>query len=147
MSQPGTRKPSAKLPPMDFDFDIQITGAETGELFIGHFKYRRPSLGTRSRITAMRARMNGDLTTLDEDTQDFNHAISWLRFTLDDYPQWWSDASYGMDLHDANVVAEIYNRCMDFETKWKERVFSGDPKKVNEGDPANAVKEAFVDPK
>jgi len=129
---------------MEHSFDIQVTGAETREIFIGKFKYRRPSCGARSRIAAMRARLNNDLTTLDEDTSDFNMAISHLRFTLDDFPQWWADAAFGIDLYDANVVAEIYNRCMAFEEEWKTKVYSGNATTVVEGDPANAVKEAVV---
>jgi len=144
MNKPAAKAPTSRLPSMEYPFDIQVTGNETRDLFIGKFKYRRPSCGARSRIDAMRARLNNDLITLDQDTLDFNMAISHLRFTLDDYPEWWVASSYGMDLYDYNVVAELYNRCMAFEEEWKKKVYSGEGTTVAEGDPTNAVKEAVV---
>ena len=110
-----------KLPPMELAFDIQVKGAETGLDWVGKFKYKRPSLGDRSRIDVMRTRLNGDLTMLDQETIDFNEAIAHLRHTLIDYPDWWKDSNMGLDLYDGNVVAEIFNRCMAYEIEWKKK--------------------------
>ena len=137
-------KPQPKMPLMEHPFEILVTGQETGVTYTGTFKYKRPSLGERSRIEAMKVRMNGDLELLDEEVRDYNHAIAHLRFTLHDYPDWWQAASFGIDLYDGNVVAEVYNKCMEFEATWKDKVFGGDASKVIAGDPAHAVKEAVV---
>jgi len=122
------------LPNMDFTFKIQMEGAETGVNWVGDFVYRRPSLGARSRIAALRNQLNGSVEVMDDpEVEDFNHAISHLRHTLTDFPQWWFDAAYGMELHDGNVVSEVYNKCMDFEKRWRLKVHGGSHKDVEVG--------------
>jgi len=126
-------KKAHSLPSMDFPFKIQITGNDTGINWVGDFKYRRPSLGARSRIGALRARLNGDIETVDPEIEEFNHAASYLRHTLIEYPEWWQNAAFGLELYDGNVISEIYNKCMEFEANWKKKVHGGDSKQVEEG--------------
>lgn len=123
---------TAKLPKMEHVFEVNLVGRESGVNYIGRFKYKRPSLGMRSRIDVMRARLNGDLSNLDPDITEFNEVISHLRYTLTEFPDWWRDANFGLDLYDGNVVADVYNKCMEFETEWKKRVFGGDQKSVED---------------
>jgi hypothetical protein len=133
------------LPDMTFKFKIQVKGSESGVNWVGDFKYRRPALGARTRIDVMRARLSGDLESLDPQVILFNEAIAHLRFTLEEYPDWWKETGFGIDLYDGNVVSEVFNRCMDFEKDWKTRIHGGDAKSVgvNDGDfdADNAVKE------
>ena len=128
----STPQKKYSLPDMTHSFKISVRGAETHHEWTGSFKYKRPSLGDRSRIDAMRARLSGDLETLTGEVQDFIEAVSHLRFTLDEYPDWWSELSYGLDMHDGNVISEIYNRCLDFEATYRERMFSGKKEDVEE---------------
>lgn len=128
------QKAFAKLPPMEHTFDIQVAGNESGVNWVGKFKYKRPSLGARSRIDVMRARLNGDLDNLSQDVRDFNEAVAHLRYTLEDFPDWWRDAAFGLELYDGNVISEVYNKCMDFEESWKAKVFGGDAKAVEVSD-------------
>ena len=120
------------LPDMTHEFKIAVKGAETQHDWVGKFKYQRPTLGDRSRIDAMRARLSGDLETLTGEVHDFISAVSHLRFTLTEYPDWWQELSFGLDMHDGNVVSEIYNRCLDYEASFRERVFSGVSSDVEE---------------
>jgi len=71
-------------------------------------------------------RLNGDLLTLEPETLMFNEAISHLRFTLIEYPDWWKEANMGMDLYDSNVVVEVYNKCSAFEEEYLNRLSSKD---------------------
>ena len=57
------------LPDMSHSFDVAIRGRETGHDWTGKFNYKRPTLGDRSRIDAMRARLSGDLETLNTEVQ------------------------------------------------------------------------------
>ena len=107
---------------MEHSFDINVNGKETGITYTGSFLYRRPTLGARSRIDVMNKKLNGDLTTLDENTYLFNEAISYLRFTLIEVPDFWRDADMGMNLYDSNVVVEVYNKCIEFESKFLEKL-------------------------
>lgn len=127
-------KAYAALPSMDFVFDIQVTGVESKINWVGKFVYKRPTLGARSRIDVMRTRLNGDLQNVDDEVRDYNDAVSYLRYTLADYPEWWSESQYGLDLYDGNVVSEIYNKCMEFENEWKKKVFGGKASAVEVSD-------------
>jgi hypothetical protein len=114
-----------KLPKMEFSFHYQGKGKETGINWAGSFRYCRPTLGDRSRIAALRTRLSGDSVVDEAEVLDFNHAVAYLRFTLKDVPSWWSDSSYGLELYDGNVIADIYNKVMDFEADWKKKIHSG----------------------
>lgn len=127
-------KDLAKLPSMDFPFDVAIKGRETGIMWTGKFKYRRPTIGHRSRIDVMRARLNGDLETVDTETKDFNEAISHLRWTIIESPEWWKDSNFGLDLYDGNVIGEIYSKVMEFEKEWRGKVLGDNAQSVTVSD-------------
>ena len=122
---------SFQLPKMEFSFDVAVNGNQTNVAYTGTFIYKRPTIGDRSRIDVMNKRLNGDLLTLENETMLFNEAISHLRFTLIEYPEWWKAANLGMDLYDANVVVEIYNKCVDFEEVFMKRLHSKDGERIN----------------
>jgi len=121
------------LPNMEFPFSIQITGEESGIQWTGKFLYRRPNLLERSRIDSFRVNLNGDLLTLKQETFDFNEAVSHLRHTLVEAPEWWTEADMGGALYDGNIVKEIYSKCMEFEKRWKEKVTGGKAEEVEAG--------------
>jgi len=111
-----------KLPKMEFTFHIQSTGIESKLNWVGDFTYQRPNIGERSLIDAFRARLNGDMRTIDP-VIDYNNAVlAHLRYTLKKFPSWWEAANYGGSLFDSNVITEIYSKCMEFEKEWKEKV-------------------------
>lgn len=128
------QKKKYTFPSMEYAFDIQIKGEESQIVWAGKFMFRRPTLRERAAIAALEARLNMDLTTIDPDARALNEALATLRFTLKDYPDWWKDTSYGDDLYDANVVIEIYNKCMEFEANWRKKVLGGDEKDVEMSD-------------
>lgn len=135
-----------KMPEMTHRFKIQVQGSESGVNWAGEFLYRRPSLGARSRIDVMRARLSGDMESIDPEVAIFNEAISHLRFTLEEFPDWWKETGFGIDLYDGNVVSEVYNKCMSFERNWKNKVHGGDAKavgEVNDGTDADVAIDEF----
>lgn len=113
-----------KLPSMEKTFNIELNGSITGVTFAGQFTYKKPSLGAKSKIDVMHKSMNGDLRTLDDNTYLFNQAISYLRYSLISFPDWWKETSMGMELHDSNVVIEVYNKCIDFESEFLTKLHS-----------------------
>lgn len=121
------------LPAMDHKFEIQVTGEETGMNWTGKFLYRRPNLQERTMIDVMRVRLNGDLYTIDPDVKSFNEAISHLKFTLKESPQWWVDQDYGSQMYDANVVLAVYEKCLAFEATWRATIHGGDAAAVEAG--------------
>ena len=120
------------LPQMDHRFHYEATGEESKINWVGDFLYRRPTLRERAMIDVMRTRLNGDLVTLDTDTQYYNEAIAHLRFTLKEYPDWWKDTDYGANFYDSNVIIELYDKCLEFEATWRKKTFSEDEKGVKD---------------
>jgi hypothetical protein len=112
-----------KLPNMEHKFNIQVTGEESKVTFVGDFVFKRPTLRERAMIDVMRARLGGDLLTVDPETRAFNDAIAFLRFTLKEYPDWWKDSDFGHNLYDGNVILAVHENCMKFEAEWREKVY------------------------
>lgn len=130
-AQPTIPAPNvASLPSMEHSFSVQVKGVETGLNWVGNFKYKRPSLGARGRIDVMRANLCGDREALLPEVIEFHEMVAYLRHTLSDYPEWWKEANFGLDLYDGNVVSEVYAKAMEFEAEWKTKVFGGDAKSV-----------------
>ena len=118
------------LPNMEHEFSIQVKGNESQLNWVGDFKYRRPSIASRGQIDVMRAKLNRDLVSIDPETNLTHTALAHLRFTLIDSPEWWKDSDYGGDLYDNNVIIEIYDKCIDFEKAWSEKVHGGESEDV-----------------
>lgn len=122
-----------KLPNMEYAFEIQCVGKETGINWVGNFKYKRPTLAQRSMIEAFRAKLTGDLYTVDMNVQDLNEALAHLRFTLIEYPDWWKDSDYGGALFDYNLVMEVYTLVVKYEEEWRKKIHGGDSEDVSDG--------------
>ena len=119
MAQPDEIK---KLPSMEYRFNTQVVGEESGINWVGDFVYMRPTIGARSQINALSVRFNSDLTSLDPQILDINYALAHLRITLQEHPEWWFDSNFGVDLYDYNVILEIYAKCVEFERNWKSKI-------------------------
>lgn len=125
---------SYTLPSMEHEFEITETGKETGIVWTGKFKYKRPTLAQRSMIEAFRAKLSGDLLTINDNVYELNEALSHLRFTLSTYPDWWKDADFGGSLFDYNIVMKVYQEIVEFEKDWRSKVHGGEAKSVEQSD-------------
>jgi len=119
------------LPDMEFKFNYQGKGEESGINWTGDFVYRRPTLRERALIDVMAKRLGGDLATIDRDVAYYNEASAHLRFTLKEYPDWWKDTDFGGSLYDANVIMDLYDKILEFEANWRRKAF-GDADGVDE---------------
>lgn len=110
------------LPEFQHTFFVDIEGTQTKQRFAGEFTYNHPNLRTISEISKYKARLDGGLTNIDSDTAFIHSMISQLRFTLSDYPKWWEQSDFGLNLYDLNVIVDIYNKTMEFEAKIFENI-------------------------
>ena len=130
-----------RLPNMEYRFNLQSKGDDSGINWVGDFVYKRPSIGSRSQIEVLHTRMNGDLATLDPSVQDINYSLAHLRYTLIEYPEWWRDSDWGVNLYDINIIMEIYSECLKFEREWKEK-FHGNGKSDDKNDSIESGEES-----
>jgi hypothetical protein len=140
-------KKDMKLPDMEHKFHIQLVGEETKLNWTGDFLFRRPTLRERGMIEVLKTRLNNDLLTIDPEIAAYNEATAYLRFTLREYPDWWKDSDMGGSLYDANVILEIYNKCIEFEARWREKVYGGRPADVKVGSDEVQELESVVEDK
>ncbi|CAK0749583.1 hypothetical protein CCP1ISM_330006 [Azospirillaceae bacterium] len=111
-----------KLPSMEHTFSISIVGSETGEVKDGTFTYKRLTLGKRMESAKMEARLREDLKSLPMDVNLYSEMISFLRFGLIVYPEWWKNSNFGIDLYDVNIVTGLWNEVQKFESEWEKQV-------------------------
>lgn len=111
-----------ELPSMEHTFELNKKGSFTGKIYQGNFTYRRLSIGSQGKSEVLRVRLNGDLTSIDPEIDRLHEMLSWLRYGLVDYPDWWRESKFGEDLHDIDIVKEIYIQITDFEKEWVKKV-------------------------
>ena len=117
-------KLSKDVPPTEHDFPISVEGDVTKKRFLGDFTCKIPTRKEQCLIDKHRAFLNGELVDqLSPSTIKFHHMISYLRYTLTDYPRFWKQSDLGYEMHDENVVAEIYSEVLDFEVEWLKEVW------------------------
>ena len=116
-------KPLLSLPSQEKSFEINIIGEDTSTKFEGEFVYRRPSLRQKSEIAVTHARAKKDQLDLGTDMESILYITAFLKTTIVSAPKWFADSNGGIDLYDANVVVEIYLKCIDYEKEFKKQVF------------------------
>jgi hypothetical protein len=121
------------IPPMEYEFSIiTLEGKTTKTRYTGKFKYTIPNMHQKALIGRYKAELNGGLDPfLEEDIKVLHFMISYLRFTLISYPDWWEKSNHGYDLHDFNIVDEIYNKVEQFREDWMEKVWGKSDEKEN----------------
>lgn len=113
------------LPSMETEFNLEVVGVMTKNVYSGIFKYHLPNISKSSQIAVMEARLNsGVADSLDPGTKLLHYMLAYLKYTLDDkaLPKWWLDSNFGLNLYDANVVTELYQKCFHFEKEWNTKV-------------------------
>jgi len=110
------------LPEFSFQFTIDSVGEVTGEKWAGSFTYVRPNIRALSDIGRYKAALNGDSQGVEAHVHAMNSVLANLRYTLVDYPRWWYDAGYGIELYDLNVILDIYTKCEEFERKFEKEI-------------------------
>jgi len=112
---------------MEYEFSIETKGDITGKSFAGNFKYRIPNLKAKALAERKRAELNGGMDAMmDASVLQLHYMIAYLRFSLVETPKWWEENDYGYNLHDYNVVREVFERVEEYEQKWLKSVW-GDP--------------------
>jgi hypothetical protein len=120
------------LPSMEHVFTVSIKGTDTGQVFDGTFRYKRPNIRKNAEISKTAAILNGGIAGLDEDTRLLHDICATLKHTLMEFPEWWEKSDFGYELHDSNVIFDIYKECMKFEGEWRDKVWASEDKKEDE---------------
>lgn len=113
------------LPSMETTFEIDIKGNDTGKQWRGTFTYRRLNYKLKLEAAKYAAILNGDLKTLQQDIKFTNDVLAILKYGLVDYPKWWEECNYGLEVYDDNIIAELYKKCDEFEQEFRKQIQEG----------------------
>ena len=113
-----------KLPDMTHRFEINMKGQLTNLPYKGEFVCKIPSAKDQSAIAKHKAYLNGGFEQgLDVGTKNLHHMVSYLRYTLEEFPKWWEERDLGYELYDVNVIETVYGFVLEFEQGWMNKVW------------------------
>lgn len=119
------------LPEMENSFSIKEEGVITKNLYEGNFTCKITNCKSQAQIAKHKAMLNGGLEAgLDFGTKHLHNMISYLRYTLTEYPKWWKDADLGYELFDINIIELVYSKVLEFEKSWMESIWG--PEKLED---------------
>lgn len=111
------------LPKNEKTFSISVIGEITDERYEGEFTcICVPFAALRNKIARDEIRETGDL---DNITSDLFLRARWLvnvQNRLMSWPEWWGGLAQGAKLLDDNVLKEIYDKCIEAEIEWRDKV-------------------------
>jgi hypothetical protein len=112
------------MPATEHTFQVDVEGEVTKKTYAGEFTCKIPRRKDQCLIDKHRALLNGDVPDqLTPATLRFHHMISYLRYTLIEFPKFWKDSDRGYELYDENVVAAIYDKVLSFEETWLKTIW------------------------
>lgn len=112
------------IPDTEFSFTVDAEGDVTKKRFVGEFTCKIPRKKEQCMIDKHRAFLNGSQPEfLTSDTLKFHHMISYLRYTLIEYPKFWKETDLGYELYDESVVQAVYDKVLEFEVDWLKEVW------------------------
>lgn len=112
------------VPDTEFVFEYSGEGNFTKQTFSGQFKSKIPNMKTQAAIAKHKAMLNGGFEDgLDIGTRNLHHMISYLRYSLVEFPDWWKNSDMGYALYDVSIVEGVYAKVLEFEKGWYESIW------------------------
>ena len=111
------------LPVNEVTITFESVGEFTKKRFVGDFTFKCVLNNAESMQAAIMAdRYNGGSTTLPTEVALYNRATAELELRIKSSPKWWSDSDSGRTLMDRGIVFELFNKAMDAQIQWKEKL-------------------------
>lgn len=99
-------------------FSVSVIGEKTGQQWTGDFSVKTMlSHRDELRRDAIRRELLGPTNpqAADSFTVDATQVFADLSVRILKAPTWWTESGGGLDMHDANVVSEIYKQALAAE--------------------------------
>lgn len=111
------------LPSTETQVEFECTGDTTSKRYSGSFTIKCVLNNFESTEVVLRAdRYNGGSQTLPVQTALFNRAVAELEMRVKSAPEWWSKSDSGRLIYDQNVVFELFNKILEAQKEWKEKL-------------------------
>jgi len=111
------------LPKNDHSFTFSEKGERTRKTYEGQFTVKCLLSMEEIRQAGIKLDLlNGGSRTLPGGVALLNRAFAELSVRIIKAPSWWTDSNEGRELFDTNVVLEVFNKAIDAERVWDERI-------------------------
>jgi hypothetical protein len=111
------------LPNNEYIFHFKSKGEKSGDWYEGSFTVACVLNNLEQMEVAIRTdRYNAGSRTLPEQFKLFNRIMAELELRIKKAPTWWTENNHGWALFDANIVHEIFNKAMEAEKVWSDRL-------------------------
>jgi hypothetical protein len=111
------------LPKNEKTFTISVIGEISKERYEGTFScVCVPTGGIRNGILRDETREAGDMTSIPN---ELFYRAKWLanvKWRVLEAPEWWRGTQNGLNLLDDNILKEVYDKCLEAEIEWREKV-------------------------
>lgn len=117
-------KMTQDIPDTNHVFQLDLIGSVTKRRFLGDFSCKIPTIKDQALIAKHEAMLNGEFPVyLNQGVLKVHKWISYLKYTLTDYPSFWRDSELGYSLRDANVIEAVYDEVLSFEDAWYKKIW------------------------
>ena len=111
------------LPKNTKTFRLDIVGDDTMVHYKGDFTVKCIlNLSGRHAIELEKTRLMADLANPSSELAGLATVIAVLRAKIIDAPTWWKNLDDITNLIDENVVVTLYEKCIEAEVEWREKV-------------------------
>ena len=108
------------LPKNEKNFDLKTKGETTSVSYEGRFKCKCIlDISGKHSLELEKTRLMADYANPTNGLQGISLTIATLRAKLVEWPSWWDDSNYGLNILDENVILEIFDQVEDAEIKWR----------------------------
>lgn len=112
-----------ELPKNESVFDIDINGDTSGKRYEGQFSVRCVlNMGQKHAMELEKTRLMGNHSSPTDELIGYAVLFANLRAKIMDGPEWWKQSIGGSNIMDENVLVAVYNKILDAEVQWKEKV-------------------------
>ena len=111
------------LPGNEYTFHFKGKGLTTGETYEGDFTVACVLSNSEQMEVAIRtSRYGGGEKNLPEQFKLTNRVFAELDMRVKKSPTWWKESNGGWELHDANIVHEVFAETMKGAEDWASRL-------------------------
>lgn len=131
------------LPSTETQIEFECTGETTSKRYSGSFTIKSVLNNFEATEVILRAdRYNGGSQTLPVQTALLNRAIAELEIRVKSSPDWWSKSDSGRLIYDQNVIFELFNKVLEAQKEWKDKLSSEASKSEAASKPKKGKKDA-----
>lgn len=134
------------LPKKESTFDFEYQGITTGREYKGQFTVKCVlNMAMKHQLELEKTRLMADYNNPSDGLAGLAVILSKLRIHIIDAPEWWQQSRGGMAIEDEDLLVALYDRILEAEEKWREKVRSKGTKAQEQNQKDEAEKTPVIE--